>query len=123
MDIAKLTSKGQITIPKAVRVELGVDTGDKLVFIKCSEGYLVTNGENVNVNVPAEQIIESAGYSVAPRAEYEEPVRSYVPVYESQEEKPSKPKKDKDKDKDKEKGKDKDKDKDKDKKKKKKKKK
>lgn len=29
---AKLTSKGQITVPKAVRHALGVKPGDKLVF-------------------------------------------------------------------------------------------
>lgn len=29
---AKLSSKGQITIPKAVRVALGIDTGDEVVF-------------------------------------------------------------------------------------------
>jgi len=30
---AKLTSKGQITIPKAVRDSLGINTGDKLEFV------------------------------------------------------------------------------------------
>lgn len=33
MDIAaKLTSKGQITIPKAVRETLGLETGDQVLF-------------------------------------------------------------------------------------------
>lgn len=30
--IAKVTSKGQITLPKAVRDALGVHAGDKLIF-------------------------------------------------------------------------------------------
>ena len=30
--VAKITSKGQITLPKEVRRELGVDTGDSVVF-------------------------------------------------------------------------------------------
>jgi len=33
MPIAKLTNKGQITIPKAVRQSLGLHPGDKLEFI------------------------------------------------------------------------------------------
>lgn len=33
MDIsAKLTSKGQLTVPKAVRDALGLETGDRVVF-------------------------------------------------------------------------------------------
>ncbi len=33
MDVsAKLTSKGQVTVPKAVREELGLRTGDNVVF-------------------------------------------------------------------------------------------
>jgi antitoxin PrlF len=33
MQIAKMTSKGQVTVPKAVRDALHLDTGDKLEFI------------------------------------------------------------------------------------------
>jgi antitoxin PrlF len=33
MDVAaRLTSKGQITVPKAVRDALGIETGDQLIF-------------------------------------------------------------------------------------------
>ncbi|CAB5671320.1 putative regulator PrlF [Delftia tsuruhatensis] len=31
-EIATLTSKGQVTLPKAIRQALGVDTGSKLAF-------------------------------------------------------------------------------------------
>lgn len=34
MEIAKITSKGQVTIPSEIRKSLGVDTGDKLAFIE-----------------------------------------------------------------------------------------
>jgi antitoxin PrlF len=32
MSIAKVTSKGQVTIPADVRKELGIDQGDDLIF-------------------------------------------------------------------------------------------
>lgn len=31
-DEAKITSKGQITVPKQIRIALGVEAGDSLVF-------------------------------------------------------------------------------------------
>lgn len=34
MDLAKLTSKGQITIPIEVRKKLGIKEGDKVMFIE-----------------------------------------------------------------------------------------
>ncbi len=38
MSTATLTSKGQITIPAAVRDGLGVDTGDRVEFIEIAAG-------------------------------------------------------------------------------------
>ncbi|PYV70106.1 MAG: AbrB family transcriptional regulator [Acidobacteria bacterium] len=38
MSTATLTSKGQITIPAQVRVELGVNTGDRIEFVEIGEG-------------------------------------------------------------------------------------
>lgn len=38
MTTATLTSKGQITIPIAVRDALGVDTGDRVEFIEIAPG-------------------------------------------------------------------------------------
>jgi antitoxin PrlF len=35
---AKLTSKGQITIPAAVRETLGLQPGDKIVFLPAEDG-------------------------------------------------------------------------------------
>jgi antitoxin PrlF len=38
MAAAVITSKGQITIPKAVRERLGVDTGDRVEFVETADG-------------------------------------------------------------------------------------
>lgn len=38
MPTATLTSKGQVTIPAAVRNALGVDTGDRVEFIELEPG-------------------------------------------------------------------------------------
>lgn len=109
MEIAKLTSKGQITIPKAVRMQLGVDTGDKLVFIKSENGYLVCNGDRFNSSVPEEVLEEQpvvrAAYAVPAPRRAARPVPAYD--YDEEEEyvrtEKSEKKKDKDKDKDKDK--------------------
>ena len=41
MVTAKITSKGQITIPKAVRDELGLRSGDHIEFVKANGGFRV----------------------------------------------------------------------------------
>ncbi len=38
MATAVVTSKGQITIPKAVRERLGVDAGDRVEFVETEQG-------------------------------------------------------------------------------------
>lgn len=47
MDLAKVTSKGQITIPKEIREKLGLKTGDKILFIEDSGRiYLMNSSMN-----------------------------------------------------------------------------
>lgn len=36
-----ITSKGQTTIPAEVRERLGLNTGDRIAFIRCEHGYLI----------------------------------------------------------------------------------
>ena len=43
MELAKLTSKGQITLPIAVRRKLGVKDGDKVAFIEQGNQIVVVN--------------------------------------------------------------------------------
>ncbi|RAW98003.1 MULTISPECIES: type II toxin-antitoxin system PrlF family antitoxin [unclassified Photorhabdus] len=41
-ELATLTSKGQITIPKSIRQALGIGTGSKLAFELCNGEIVVT---------------------------------------------------------------------------------
>jgi AbrB family looped-hinge helix DNA binding protein len=41
MSQATVTSKGQITIPKEVRDELGIETGTRVWFVRTPQGYLM----------------------------------------------------------------------------------
>ena len=43
MELAKITSKGQITIPISVRRKLGVKDGDKVLFLDEGQGVMMVN--------------------------------------------------------------------------------
>lgn len=43
MELAKVTSKGQITIPKDIRKKLGVKEGDKILFIEDGDKIVIVN--------------------------------------------------------------------------------
>jgi len=43
MEMAKVTSKGQITIPVSIRRRLGIKEGDKLLFIDSPDGVVMVN--------------------------------------------------------------------------------
>lgn len=60
---SKVTRKGQITIPKAIRDRLGVNEGEKVVF--------VLRGEEVVLKVIRGSILDLKG-SVKPRAHPED---------------------------------------------------
>jgi len=38
---AKITSKGQTTIPAEIRERLGLQTGDRIAFIEMGQGFLI----------------------------------------------------------------------------------
>lgn len=48
-DMAMLTSKGQITVPKRVREALGVEAGDKLAFRIHADGSVTVEAETVEL--------------------------------------------------------------------------
>lgn len=43
MELAKVTSKGQITIPIAIRNALGIREGDKILFMEEGDKVILTN--------------------------------------------------------------------------------
>ena len=49
MPSATLTSKGQITIPKAVRDELGLRVGDRVAFRALGDGTIIVEPETVEL--------------------------------------------------------------------------
>ena len=46
MAVATVTSKGQVTIPKAVRDELGIEAGTRLYFVRTTHGYVLKPATN-----------------------------------------------------------------------------
>ena len=47
MEVAKITSRGQITIPIDIRKKLGVREGDKVVFIEDQGRIVVANAAKI----------------------------------------------------------------------------
>lgn len=50
MELAKITSKGQITIPKDIRDKLKLKTGDKVIFIEDGEKIIFANSSLIAIN-------------------------------------------------------------------------
>lgn len=61
VDMAKVMSKGQITIPKEIREKLGVNTGDKVMII--------WDGERVSMMNPAIYAMEKISKELEGEAE------------------------------------------------------
>ena len=47
MELAKLTTKGQITIPVEIRRKLDVEAGDKVVFLEENVRIFIENAEKL----------------------------------------------------------------------------
>ena len=47
---ATLTSKGQTTIPKEIRDELGMKTGDRITFTLMADGTVVMRVKNKSIS-------------------------------------------------------------------------
>ncbi|ERG67982.1 AbrB/MazE/SpoVT family DNA-binding domain-containing protein [Exiguobacterium chiriqhucha] len=50
MELAKLTSKGQITVPKKIRSLLQVDEGDRIAFIENDDFVIMAKADLVKLH-------------------------------------------------------------------------
>jgi AbrB family looped-hinge helix DNA binding protein len=48
MNLAKISANGQVTVPAEIRRELGLKTGDKILFIRNQNGEIVINNASAN---------------------------------------------------------------------------
>ena len=55
LDEATLTSQGQVSIPKKVRERLGLQKGDKIVFLEDEEGRVVIQEAEIPVEFTRQQ--------------------------------------------------------------------
>lgn len=55
-EVATLTSKGQITIPIAIRERLDLKQGDKVIFIEDEEGIRIVNATSLAINAKKETV-------------------------------------------------------------------
>ncbi|UTC94074.1 AbrB/MazE/SpoVT family DNA-binding domain-containing protein [Treponema denticola] len=65
MELAKLTSKGQITIPLAIRNMLGLKTGDKVFFEESRGKVYITNASQItlaNIQTQMQGEAKKAGF-------------------------------------------------------------
>jgi len=47
MEVARVTSKGQITIPRDIRVKMDLKKGDKILFFEENGKYFLQNSNSV----------------------------------------------------------------------------
>lgn len=60
LDMAKVTTKGQITIPKAIRSTLGIDIGDKVLFYDLGNGVVAMRSARLAAFQDLQEAFEGA---------------------------------------------------------------
>jgi len=66
MEVAKVTSKGQITIPIAIRRNLEINEGDKILFVYKPGGVMMVNPNKLEGGMP-EDVVEAPEVEVVPK--------------------------------------------------------
>lgn len=69
MDVAKVTAKGQITIPADVREAVGIREGDKVMFVRESDGVITLRNSNLEAIRQAQIGFKGAAQEVGMRDE------------------------------------------------------
>ena len=59
MELAKVTSKGQITLPISIRRALGLKQGDKVAFIEQNGQFVLSNPDTLTLPGRSELDMES----------------------------------------------------------------
>ena len=67
MEVAKITSKGQITIPISIRRRLELSEGDKVLFIYKPEGVMMVNPNNMQGGASGD-VVDAAETEMAAEA-------------------------------------------------------
>jgi len=83
MEVAKVTSKGQITIPISIRRKLDINEGDKVLFIYKAEGVMMVNPETFQGGDAAEVAEPVAAPVKAKKAPKDPPVAAVEPEEET----------------------------------------
>ena len=92
MEMAKVTSKGQITIPVSIRRRLQIKEGDNLLFIDRPEGVIMVNPDTLpgeRADLKAQEAVrrapagDTAATSKAPEAEKSVRTEDAAPVEEA----------------------------------------
>jgi len=47
MEVAKITSKGQVTIPRDIRIKMDLKKGDKILFFEENGKYFLQNSNSI----------------------------------------------------------------------------
>ena len=55
MELAKITTKGQITLPISIRKELNLKDGDKVAFMEKDGNYIIVNPISLTIDKAREE--------------------------------------------------------------------
>ena len=64
MNLAKISSDGQITVPVEIRRALGLKSGDKILFFEKPDGEVVITNASTNAIRKAQRAFEGAADSM-----------------------------------------------------------
>ena len=64
MNLAKISSNGQITVPVEIRRALGLKSGDKILFFEKPDGEVVITNASTNAIRKAQRAFEGAADSM-----------------------------------------------------------
>lgn len=50
IDFATISSKGQVTIPKQIRDDLGLEKGGRIVFVRIDDRIVIMRDSDLNIS-------------------------------------------------------------------------